>query len=237
MVLFAMSVMGSIPSSLSPLTNLQYSNGFNNVQGVDNTRTYTFAFSLSAIGLEKEFVLSFNLMYIILLTVVIFCLIAKLIQNYQIKRMNNSSLDYEESTKHETKAHRATLVFNFAFERLFYLIGMMVYFLVIFALMLQLSDMSSDYTLISKELNLFAGVIAISILITLIAMIIINGVYPHTRLFPQIMKRAYAPVYVIYQSIFIFVLAFDYTQQYVLYILMSLSFVFLLFNIIYQPYP
>ena len=52
-VLFAMAVMGNIPSSLSPLENLQYSNGFNNVQGTDNTRTYTFAFSLSAIGLEK----------------------------------------------------------------------------------------------------------------------------------------------------------------------------------------
>ena len=110
-----MSVMGSIPSSLSPLTNLQYSNGFNNVQGVDNTRTYTFAFSLSAIGLEKEFVLSFNLMYIILLAVVIFCLIVKLIQNYQIKKMNDPNLDFEETSKHEAKAHKASLVFNFVF--------------------------------------------------------------------------------------------------------------------------
>ena len=207
------------------------------MQGADNTRTYTLAFSLSAIGLEKEFVLSFNLMYIILLCVVMFCLIAKLIQNYQIRRMNDHRLDFEDTSKHETKAHKATLVFNFAFERLFYLFGIMVYFLVVFALMLQLSDMSADYTLISKELNLFAGVIAIAILFTLISMIIINGVYPQTRLFPQVMKRAYTPVYVIYQSAFIFVLAFNYTQQYVLYILLSLSFLFMIFNIIYQPYP
>ena len=68
-------------------------------------------------------------------------------------------------------------------------------------------------------------------------MIIINGVYPQTRLFPLIMKKAYAPVYVIYQSTFIFLLAFNYTQQYVLYILLGFSLVFILFNVIYQPYP
>ena len=87
-------MLGSLPSSLSPLTNLQYANGFNNVQGTDNTRTYTFAFSLSAIGLEKEFVLSFNLMYIILLCVVAFCIVAKLIQLYQIRKMNDPSLNF-----------------------------------------------------------------------------------------------------------------------------------------------
>ena len=181
--------------------------------------------------------LSFNLMYIILLIVVIFCLIAKIIQNYQIRKMNDHRLDFEDTSKHETKAHKATLVFNFVFERLLYLFGLMLYFLIVFALMVQLSDMSADYTLISKELNLLAGVIAIAILFTLISMIIINGIYPHTRLFPQIMKRAYAPVYVIYQSTFIFLLAFNYTQKYVLFILIGLSFVFMLFNIIYQPYP
>lgn len=129
------------------------------------------------------------------------------------------------------------MVFNFVFERIFFLFGMMLFFLIIFALLLQLSDMSADYTLMSKELNLFGAAIAISIVITLITCIIINGVYPSTRLFPLIMKRAYTPIYVIYQSTFIFVLAFNYTQEYVLYILLAMSLLFMIFNIVYQPYP
>lgn len=45
--------MKTSPSSLSPLEKLQYSNGFNNVQGTDDTRVYPFAYSLSSLGLEK----------------------------------------------------------------------------------------------------------------------------------------------------------------------------------------
>ena len=103
--------------------------------------------------------------------------------------------------------------------------------------MLQLTDMNARYTLISKELNMFGAAIAIGITITLIATIIVNGIYPQTRLYPMIMKKAYAPIYVIYQTTFIFVLAFNYTQTYVLYILLGLSFLFIVFNIAYQPYP
>ena len=53
----------------------------------------------------------------------------------------------------------------------------------------------------------------------------------------MIMKKAYAPIYVIYQTTFIFVLAFNYTQSYVLFILLALAFLFMVFTIAYQPYP
>ena len=97
--------------------------------------------------------------------------------------------------------------------------------------------MEASYQVISKELNLFGTGIAVAIMITLVTTIILNGIYPQTRLYPMIMKKAYAPIYVIYQTTFIFVLAFNYTQSYVLFILLALSFLFIVFTIAYQPYP
>ena len=52
-VLYTQAVMKTTPSSLSPLQMLRYSSGFNEVQGIDYGRTFTFAFSLSSLGLEK----------------------------------------------------------------------------------------------------------------------------------------------------------------------------------------
>jgi len=50
-VLFAQSVMKSTPSSFSPLQILRYASGFNEVQGRDFSRVYTFSNSLSSLGL------------------------------------------------------------------------------------------------------------------------------------------------------------------------------------------
>ena len=52
-VLFLQATMPTTPSSLAPLQKLQYSSGYNGVFGTDYSRTYTYAFSLSSIGLEK----------------------------------------------------------------------------------------------------------------------------------------------------------------------------------------
>lgn len=50
-VLYAQAVMKTTPSSLTPLQVLRYSSGYNEVQGTDPARTFTFAFSLSSLGL------------------------------------------------------------------------------------------------------------------------------------------------------------------------------------------
>lgn len=81
-VLYTQAVMKTTPSSLSPLQMLRYASGYNEIQGIDYDRTYTFAFSLSSLGLEKEFLLSYNLMYIILMAVIILCCILKAKQYY-----------------------------------------------------------------------------------------------------------------------------------------------------------
>lgn len=52
-VLFTQSVMKTIPSSFSPLEMLRYASGFNELGKINYARTYTLAFSLSSIGLEK----------------------------------------------------------------------------------------------------------------------------------------------------------------------------------------
>jgi hypothetical protein len=41
-VLFTQSVMKTTPSSFMPLQMLRYSSGFNEVEGIDHARTYTF---------------------------------------------------------------------------------------------------------------------------------------------------------------------------------------------------
>jgi hypothetical protein len=52
-VLFTQAVMKTTPSSFAPLQMLRYASGYNEIEGIDHTRTYTFAFSLSSIGLQK----------------------------------------------------------------------------------------------------------------------------------------------------------------------------------------
>lgn len=76
-VLFTQTVMKTTPSSFIPLQMLRYASGYNEVAGIDYTRTYTFGFSLSAVGLQKEFLLSYNLMYGILMAVCLICISLK----------------------------------------------------------------------------------------------------------------------------------------------------------------
>ena len=49
--LFVQMIVKTMPSTLAPLQNLQYSNGYNDMMGDDPARTFTFAFSLSSVGL------------------------------------------------------------------------------------------------------------------------------------------------------------------------------------------
>lgn len=94
-VLYTQAVMKTTPSSLSPLQKLRYSSGFNELSGIDSSRTYTFAFSLSSLGLEKEFLLSYNLMYILMVLVVVFCLLTKLKQYYHQSKVGQFSTEIE----------------------------------------------------------------------------------------------------------------------------------------------
>ena len=52
-VLFLQTTMSTTPSTLAPLQKLEYASGFNDVFGINFSRTYTFSFCLSSIGLEK----------------------------------------------------------------------------------------------------------------------------------------------------------------------------------------
>jgi len=110
-------------------------------------------------------------------------------------------------------------------------------FLVVFALMLQMTSMQGSYSIMSKEFNILGGIVAIAIIATMICGVILNGCFPGTLIFPMLMKQFYPPIYFIYQSAFIFVLAINYTQEYTLYILAAMSFLFLLYNIFHRPYP
>ena len=80
------------------------------------------------------------------------------------------------------------------------------------------------------------GVLTVGIVAGLIALICASVAFPSTKLFPIWTRQWYPMIYLIYQATFILVLAFIYTQFYILYICISLTVCFLIFNIIYRPY-
>ena len=85
-------------------------------------------------------------------------------------------------------------------------------------------------------MNLLGAGVAAAIICTLLCGVILNGCFPGTLIFPMLMKQYYPPIYFVYQSTFIFVLAFVYTQEYVLYILAGMSFIFMVYNMMHRPY-
>jgi hypothetical protein len=86
-VLYTQTAMKTTPSSFSPLQMLRYASGYNEIEGIDHARTYPLTFSLTSVGLQKEFLLSFNLMYIFLIAVVIACLMLKAKQLYHERQL------------------------------------------------------------------------------------------------------------------------------------------------------
>ena len=67
-----MALMGTAPSALAPLQGLQYSNGYWQVYASDYARTYTLPNAITQLGLEAEFVLNYNLIYILtVLTIIV----------------------------------------------------------------------------------------------------------------------------------------------------------------------
>lgn len=175
-------------------------------------------------------------MYIVLMVVIGVCCILKAKQQYHENKIGKFTHD-EDEIKNQHKFAKTTKIYNFIFERILFLTVFMSMYLIVFSLMLQLSDMSGDYWLMSKEFNMLSAIIGIAILSTMTCAVILNGCFPGTLIFPMLMKQYYPPIYFIYQSTFIFVLAFDYTQEYVLYILAAMAVVFMVYNLIHQPYP
>lgn len=175
-------------------------------------------------------------MYIVLMAVIVVCLLLKVKQQYHENQIAKS-LSQEEETKNERKWSTANKVYNFIFERVLFVTAFMCMFLVVFALMLQMTSMQGSYSIMSKEFNILGGIVAIAVIATMICGVILNGCFPGTLIFPMLMKQFYPPIYFIYQSAFIFVLAINYTQEYTLYILAAMSFLFLLYNIFHRPYP
>lgn len=129
-----------------------------------------------------------------------------------------------------------TKVFNFIFERLVFIFGFLLMFLTIFAIMIQASDMSGDYWIVSKEFNLLIGAVTVGIVGGLVGLVCVTSVFPQTKLFPIWTKQWYPLVYFLYQSLFVIMIAFVYTQFYILYVMIGLTVAFLIFNIAYRPY-
>lgn len=148
-VLFGQALLKSTPSSIAPLQTIRYASGFNEVQGISYRRVYTFSNSLSSIGLEKEFLLSFNLMYAIILAIGAVCLLFKIKQAFNLHQV---SIETNENSrmKFEDKYAETTKIYNFIFERVFFVAVFMCMYLIIFALMIQMTSMEPEHTLMSN---------------------------------------------------------------------------------------
>ena len=84
-----------------------------------------------------------------MVAVIVLCCILKAKQNYHESRIGKFTHD-EDELKNQEKFAKTTKIYNFIFERILFLVVFMSMFLVVFALMLQLSDMSGDYWIMSK---------------------------------------------------------------------------------------
>lgn len=80
------------------------------------------------------------------------------------------------------------------------------------------------------------GCVTVGIIGGLIGLVCISSMFPFTKLFPIWTKQWYPMIYFLYQATFIILLAFIYTQFYILYVMIALTIVFLLINIAYRPY-
>jgi hypothetical protein len=76
-VLYSMALMKTCPSTLAPLQYLRYSNGYNEPSGIDPARRYTYTFTVGEVGLDQEFILNYNISYVILIGVIFLMLILK----------------------------------------------------------------------------------------------------------------------------------------------------------------
>lgn len=79
-------------------------------------------------------------MYGIMLGIGGICLIFKIVQCYH--SLSNKNLQITEIDKSEIKYLKSTNIFNFIFERVFFVSVFLCMFLIVFALMLQLTSMS-----------------------------------------------------------------------------------------------
>jgi hypothetical protein len=76
-VLYGIALTKTCPATLAPLQLLRYSNGYNEMGGTDPARRYTYSFSISEVGLDQEFLLNYNVSYMILIGVIGLMLLLK----------------------------------------------------------------------------------------------------------------------------------------------------------------
>lgn len=110
-------------------------------------------------------------------------------------------------------------------------------FLIIFGVAVQMSNLVPGYFMTITELNLLLCGIAICLLITFLAMVIMNGLFPSIRIFPMFMNHKYPVYYVIYNSAFIILISYLYTQKWLLFVLLAMAILNLIVLLCYLPYP
>ena len=150
------------------------------------------------------------------------------------EREFNRKIEMEEVHKSYFKIRK---VYKVIFERVFFLLCFMNMFLVVFGVAVQMSNLVPGYLMAQPEFNLLLCGIAICLLVSFLAMVIMNGLFPSIRLFPMFMHHKYPVYYVIYNSAFIILISYLYTQKWLLYCLLGMAVLNLLILLCYLPYP
>lgn len=109
-------------------------------------------------------------------------------------------------------------------------------FLLMVSTGIQLSNTRQRWALYTPELNLLICAISIFILITFLTMVLVNGIYPSIKIFPMFMHPKYPVYYVIYNSAFIVLISYLFSQAWILYILITMAIINLIVLLNYSPY-
>lgn len=88
-------------------------------------------------------------MYGLLIAVCVVCVFLKAKQVFHENQVGKF-MDHSEEMKNQEKWDKTTKIFNFLFERILFLVAFMCMFLIVFALMLQMTDMQAKYRMVSK---------------------------------------------------------------------------------------
>ena len=120
----------------------------------------------------------------------------------------------------KSKIEKTKKMLGFSFGNVVFVLGFMSLFLVCFSIAVQLTNMAPSYAIIQDDLNSVGAWVALSIMILLVTLILVNGVYPRTLIFQfPLISQIYPPLYFAYQLAFIMALAFVYTEHWMAYAL------------------
>jgi hypothetical protein len=135
-IFFAFVMLQECPFEFSGMVEaLRYSNGFDDLLVSGYSRIYTLSNPLIALSVEKEFIVNFNLLYIVLVGLMVTMMVLGLLQ-----RRYRLELEEQISKKTTDRLRKIEQVYAVVFGRVFLMAVFFCMFKIIFSFCVQLSS-------------------------------------------------------------------------------------------------